>query len=67
MWEIENYAEGSSSSFTKGGMKTKIAAAKICTENGVDMAIINGNDPENIWKTLSGEEIGTYFNSNKQY
>ena len=62
--QIEEYAAGSSSSFTKGGMKTKIAAARICNENGIDMMILNGNDPANINSALSGEEIGTYFISN---
>jgi len=63
--EIEQFAEGSSSSFTKGGMKTKIAAARICTENGVDVAIVNGSEPDNILKILAGEEVGTCFISNK--
>lgn len=59
--DIEDYAEGSTSSFTKGGMRTKIDASKICTAKGVDMVIINGNEPRNILKVLEGEEIGTYF------
>jgi glutamate 5-kinase len=59
--DIEQCAEGSSSSFTKGGMKTKIAAARICSGNGVDMAIINGREPDNILRLLEGEEIGTCF------
>ena len=59
--DIEQYAEGSSSSFTKGGMKTKIAAARLCAASGVDMAIINGREPDNILRLLDGEEIGTCF------
>jgi glutamate 5-kinase len=62
---IENYAEGSTSSFTKGGMKTKINAAKICMSNSVDMVIINGSDPATIHSVFSGEETGTYFIANK--
>jgi glutamate 5-kinase len=30
-------------------------------ENGVDVAIINGNDPRNILNVISGQEIGTLF------
>jgi glutamate 5-kinase len=59
--EIENFAEGSTSSFTKGGMKTKINAARICMASGVDVVIINGSDPSTIHSVFAGEETGTYF------
>ena len=62
--EIENYAAGGTSSFTKGGMKTKINAAKICMSNYIDMVIINGSDPATIHSVFSGEETGTYFTAN---
>ena len=44
-----------------GGMSAKLAAAKIAVENGADMLILNGNNPENIKKALAGEDIGTLF------
>ncbi len=44
-----------------GGMKTKIEAARICTDAGVPMVIANGDDPENINRIISGEELGTLF------
>jgi glutamate 5-kinase len=60
--EIEKYA-GSDSSSGKGtgGMKTKIAAAKIATASGVRMAIINGAKPEHFTNVIKGESIGTIF------
>lgn len=57
--EIEQAAHGSGSSFGRGGMSAKISAAKICLEHGIDMVIINGNDPENICRVLDGANLGT--------
>ncbi len=65
--EIEQYAIHSTSTFSKGGMATKIQAARYCTDNGVHVAIINGDDPVNIHRILSGKEIGTLFLSCKSY
>lgn len=60
--EIENAAGGTTGLGT-GGMATKVEAAKIATRNGVDMMIINSNDPENLYRVFDGEEIGTYFHA----
>jgi glutamate 5-kinase len=59
--EIEMAAQGSGSSFGKGGMVTKINAAKICREKGIDTLILNGGNPKNILKVMEGHEIGTLF------
>lgn len=58
---IENLAKGSGSKVGTGGMITKISAAKIATDAGIDMAIINGNDPKNIYRLIEGKDIGTLF------
>ncbi len=59
MWDM---AKGTASGGVgTGGMSAKLAAAGIATENGADMLILNGNDPENIRKALEGEKIGTLF------
>ena len=42
-------------------MLTKILAAKIATENGIPMIIINGEDPYRLYDILDGKHIGTYF------
>lgn len=44
-----------------GGMKTKLSAAKICMEAGVDLIIANGQNPEIIYRIVSGESVGTHF------
>jgi len=59
--EIENSASGRGSSFSKGGMTSKISAVKICREKGIDTVVMNGNNPRNILKVLSGQPIGTLF------
>jgi len=61
--EIELAAQGSGSSFGKGGMVTKINAVKICREKGIDTLILNGQNPKNILKAMEGHEIGTLFTS----
>ncbi len=49
------------SAWGTGGMITKLEAARIATEAGVRMVITNGQQPENIFKILAGEPIGTQF------
>ena len=58
---LYSMAKGADTSFGTGGMATKIAAAKIANEIGVDMVIANGNDVVNINRILEGKEIGTLF------
>ena len=58
---IEQMAGGAGSALGSGGMATKINAAKIATENGVDMVIMNGRDPEQLYALFDGEPVGTHF------
>ena len=58
---IEQMAGGAGSSLGSGGMATKINAAKIATEAGVDMVIMNGRDPEQLYALFDGEPVGTHF------
>jgi glutamate 5-kinase len=59
--ELEQLASGAGSSFSTGGMITKISAAKICLEDGIDCIITSGSDPSIIFDILEGKEIGTHF------
>ncbi|MDR1834843.1 MAG: glutamate 5-kinase [Fusobacteriaceae bacterium] len=59
--ETADVSGGQGSAFSVGGMETKIAAAEICYENGVMMAIIDGSDPAGILDILNGKDIGTIF------
>ena len=42
-------------------MATKINAGKIATEAGIDMVIMNGNNPDNLYKLFDNEPVGTIF------
>ena len=44
-----------------GGMLTKLYAAKLATEAGIDAVIMNGNAPENLYQLMDGRQIGTWF------
>ncbi len=59
--KIVSLAGGAGSSLGTGGMATKIKAAKICTENAIDMVIINGSSPELLYNVIDGEGAGTRF------
>lgn len=63
--EILSLGGSSFSSLGTGGMKTKLNAAKMCTENGTDMIIANGADPASLYRIFNGEKTGTRFYSGK--
>lgn len=63
--ELDNMAKGSNTSYGTGGMSTKVAAAKIATESGADMAIVDAEDLGLINKLIDGEDVGTLFLANK--
>jgi glutamate 5-kinase len=44
----------------RGGMRSKLRAAKSASDAGVNVAIVNGRDPQVIANALS-QKIGTYF------
>ena len=46
-----------------GGFTTKIKAAKIATDAGIPVVIMNGEKPTSIYKVLESKEIGTYFSA----
>lgn len=59
--EIESIAGGAGSRFGTGGMLTKITAAKMVMENGCDMVILNGDEPEKMYDIIEGKPAGTRF------
>ncbi len=44
-----------------GGMKTKLEAAKICTDAGCEMIIANGENPYILYNIADGKSTGTKF------
>jgi glutamate 5-kinase len=59
--EVEAAAGHPSTQVGTGGMITKIQAAKICSDTGVAMVIINSRKSGLIKKYLAGEKSGTTF------
>ena len=56
----------SSSGVGSGGMASKLTAADIATNSGIDMVIANGRDFHIIHKILDGRNYGTLFLSQKK-
>lgn len=54
------------SSLGTGGMRTKLRAAQICTEQGCDMIISNGSDPKLLYDICDGKQVGTRFVAQKK-
>lgn len=59
--EIEAMVDGAGSALGTGGMITKLNAAKLCSQKGVDMVIANGSDPSLLYGIIDGADIGTRF------
>ncbi len=63
--ELIAVAGGHGSRFSTGGMVTKLHAAQIAMDAGIDTIVMNGAAPENIYKALDGKQIGTFFTGKK--
>lgn len=59
--EIIAVAGGKGSDLGTGGMATKIHAAQICLDAGIDMIITNGAEPEVLYDITDGKKVGTRF------
>lgn len=58
---IRSLAGGNGTSRGTGGMVTKISAAQIATDAGIDMIIANGENPKILYDILDGSQVGTLF------
>ena len=63
--ELIAVAGGHGSRFSTGGMVTKLHAAQIAMDAGIDTIVMNGAAPESIYKALEGKQIGTFFTGKK--
>ncbi len=59
--EIKALASGAGSDRGTGGMITKLTAAVIANDAGIDMYILNGADPDIVYSLLDGKSVGTLF------
>lgn len=64
--EIRELAGGAGTSLGTGGMITKINAAEIATSNGIDLVIVNGKNPDNLYHVFEDVNLGTLFKAKKE-
>jgi len=65
--DIEMMAGSGTSGRSKGGMKTKINAARIAMGAGCNTVIANGRTEEVIVRVVRGENVGTFFSAKALY
>ena len=59
--DILSYAGPSSDDFGRGGMVTKLDAARLATASGVDVVMASGYEDNGLIKIINGENVGTLF------
>ena len=59
--KIRSCAGGAGTSVGTGGMVTKLNAASICMEQGIDMVLANSKDLKILRSIINGEDVGTLF------
>lgn len=59
--DIIALGEGKGSALGTGGMRTKLHAAEIAMNAGIDMVIANGAQPSVLYRIADGEAVGTRF------
>ncbi len=61
--DIRKLAGGAGTKMGTGGMITKINAAEIAVNSGIDMIILNGKNPDNLYWLFETGKLGTRFKS----
>jgi glutamate 5-kinase len=59
--QVRALVRAEKSALGKGGMNSKIEAARMVTDAGEVMVVANGRDPNVLIRMLDGEEVGTLF------
>lgn len=57
----EKFAVEASGKFSIGGMKSKLDAVKVANDEGIDVVIGNGDNPERLLGYFDRSSVGTYF------
>lgn len=63
--EIIALAGGSGTALGSGGMATKLKAAMVATQAGIDMVIANSEHPQVLYDLCEGRPVGTRFTGKK--
>lgn len=64
--ELMAAAGGSGTKMGTGGMCTKLQAAKMCMDSGMDMIITKGEDATVLYGAIEGNSVGTLFRGRKK-
>ena len=59
--EIEALCGGAGMARGTGGMLTKVHAAKTATASGIPVVVMNGSEPQDLYRVMEGHRIGTMF------
>ena len=65
--DFDQIEVGEASRFGRGGMRSKIASARIASESGVPVVICNGIRDGSLAAAVGGEEIGTRFAPQREH
>jgi glutamate 5-kinase len=60
---LEKMAGGAASQLSKGGMLTKVLAAKVAAQTGASTIIASGKESDILIRLLAGEMIGTHLSA----
>lgn len=63
--EMLEAAGGTGSKVGTGGMKTKLEAAKYATDRGINVVVMSGENPKDIYKIFENQQLGTFFKAKK--
>lgn len=47
----------------RGGMKSKLESARLCTRAGIPVVIASGREPQALTRVVAGESVGTRFHA----
>ena len=59
--DILSFADTHEDEISRGGMKSKLLAAKHATKNNIKTIIADGRDPSVLYKIFEGKDVGTTF------
>lgn len=59
--QVNSYVQDAANSLSKGGMASKINAARITTTAGENMIVASGKQPGVLQQICDGKEVGTLF------
>jgi glutamate 5-kinase len=64
--EVERAARGSTSTFGRGGMTTKLEAAQAAARCGAATVLCNGRSRDVLLRVAAGERVGTLFRAGRR-